>query len=68
MVDARTGAIRRNTEALNRLAIAQEDVAQQMRIANMLNAAEFKANGYATTPSYAKALHSEAISLIGIRP
>lgn len=68
MVDARTGAIRRNTEALNRLAAAQEDVAREMRVANILEAAQFNANGWHTTISYVKALHQEALDLIGIRP
>jgi hypothetical protein len=68
MTDARTGAIRRNTEAMNRLAAAQEDIAKQMRIANILAAAGYSSNGWETSKSYAKALHSEAIDLIGIRP
>lgn len=68
MVDARTGAIRRNTEALNRLAAAQEDIAQQMRISNMLAAAGYSANGWETSKNWTKALHQEAVNLIGIRP
>ena len=68
MVDARTGAIRRNTEALNRLAAAQEDVAREMRVSNILEAAQFNANGWQTASSYVKALHQEALDLIGIRP
>lgn len=68
MVDARAGAIRRNTEALNRLAAAQEDVARQMRISNMLAAAGYSANGWETSKDWTKALHSEALRLIGVRP
>ncbi|WP_405373362.1 MULTISPECIES: hypothetical protein [unclassified Microbacterium] len=68
MTDARTGAIRRNTEALNRLAAAQEAVAAEMRTANMLVAAQFSANGWVTSKRYSQALHSEAIARIGVRP
>ena len=68
MTDARTGAIRRNTEALNRLAAAQEAVADEMRTANMIALAEFSTNGFRTSKSYGQALHSAAIDRIGIRP
>lgn len=68
MTDARTGAIRRNTEALNRLAAAQEAVAAEMRTANMIALAQFHGQDFVTSKAYAKALHSEAITRIGIRP
>ena len=67
MVDARTGAIRRNTEALNRLAAAQEDVAREMRITNMLTAAAFNASWGSTAKDWGMALHKEAIAQIGVR-
>lgn len=69
MTDARTGAIRANTKAVQRLAVAQERVAQELRIANLLSAAGFTApSGRATTDEYTKALHTAAIREIGVRP